>query len=550
MKKLRFRTLVSLVMAVVAVQVVPFGWESDQVVSAAGWLTDDAFFYAVIAEHLHQRGALEFYPGMETNGFQPLWMAAVAVAHTLVPSVTALEWIRYLSVVAFGGFALLAMVLMWRDDVEAKWAAAVFSGLVLLNPEFQAWVLNGLETALALTVFAATMLQAWRVEKMGARPTWLEVVALAVFGALCFLARTDLFVVSAVLAVWMIWRCGLGRRVAIFVAVTAACVVPYLVWNWVHFGVVVPLSGQAQQFYLSTYHGSLGSYLGSEQWQGIFYAFFHLIPGGGGDSGGVMAVVEAATIAVPIGAAYAAFGKPRFLGDGALAHVLRLFLVVAAAHLAVMYGYHRGVRPFAAYYFAPSVVVSCMIVAVAGVRTVRRSWWPGWSARRRTRVLAIATVAALLWLGMAGWQTALTFSAQPDPFWEQRVELSADIDEAVGEKGTVGAYWPGALANFSDHDVIPLDGVIASAEYQDEVMRSKEAMDYLCHKPDPYLAVYLLQSLEMWREIDEEPHVPEWMWAHRLEMWRHGMEHFEEVERRPAGEEPGGWYLLRVDPCS
>ncbi len=539
-----------LLMSVLVVQTWAFWTATDMEVTSAGWLLDDAFFYAVIAEHLVSRGAMEFYPGMETNGYQPLWMALITAAHGLVPGLSALAWIRGLSVAAYLAFAALAMWVMTRDKEVGAWAAAGFSVFVLLQPSIQYWVLNGLETAVTLVVFLGAMIQSWRVMERGDDVGIWYVVALALLGVLCFLARTDLFVVSLVLAVWLLRRLGWDKRVWIFGGVTAACVVPYLAFNWVKFGALVPLSGQAQQFYLSLYHGTLWEYLNSNQWHGVLVAFAQLIPFRSEDTGGVVVpLLEAAVMVVPVGAGYAAFGKRRFLGEGTLAQVFRLFAIIVGLHLLVMYGYHRGVRSFAAYYFAPTVMVTAMIVAYAVARRVKQ-WLKGREENKERRYWAIGVGAAVaLWLIVIASQTVETFKVAPNPVWEPRVALSLQMDERADEEATIGAYWPGALAYFTKHELMPLDGVIASAEFQQEVMREQAALPYLCEHPSPMLTVYLNRRPETWAKSQEPPQIVEWSAAYKEEMWEFGMDRFEVVGFEAVRGDERGWYLLRVLDC-
>ena len=537
---------------IAAIQIHAFWVVSDEVAASAGWLMDDAFFYAVIAGHLVERGALEFYPGMETNGVQPLWMFAVAAAHWAVDAVTPVEWIRYLSAGAYLLFVALVMALMSRQAGEGRIAASLVAVFVLLQPDFQAWVLNGMETAVTLVVLVVTMMQTCRLASSDEGRSHFEWVVLALLGALCFFARTDLFVVSLILAVWVFREHGVGRQLAVFVGTSALLVTPYLAFNFIYFDRLVPLSGQAKQFYLSTYHGTLQSYFTSNEWRGLFHAFSVLVPVGRGGSGFVVELLlnalSALTMAIPVLAGYFALRSRECLGEYPTVTVLRWFAIIAGVHLFVMVFYHRGLRPYNDYYFAPTVIIGCIIVAIAVERWIQRlqeqhsagNW-------RRLRLGAGVLLAA--WIVVLGVQTVDAWRTDDHEHWSQRVTLAADLDEFAPADASVGAYWPGGLAYFSKHEVIPLDGIIASAEFQRDVMRNKEALQYLCEMENPYLVVLLRQGLSGLSQRDEPPEVEEWAWAFKAEMWTHGVEHFEVVSHRPVAGEESGWYLLRVDPC-
>lgn len=537
---------------IAAIQIHAFWVVSDEAAASSGWLLDDAFFYAVIAGHLVERGALEFYPGMETNGVQPLWMFAVAVAHWAVDTVTPVEWIRYLSAGAYMLFVGLVMALMSREAGEGRVAAVLVALFVLLQPDFQAWVLNGMETPLTLVVLVATMLLTRRLASADDGRRNVEWAVLAFFGALCFFARTDLFVVSLVLAVWIFWKYGMGRQLAIFVGASVVFVTPYLVFNIMTFDRLVPLSGQAKQFYLATYHGTLQSYFASNEWRGIFYAFSMIVPVARGGSSFVvtllLSALSALTMAVPVLAGYFALRSREFLGDNPTITVLRWFALIAGVHLVIMVGYHRGLRPYNAYYFAPTVIICCIVVAMAAERWVRRMQAQlGVDKMRWLRIGA--GVFAVAWIVGLTVQTVDAWRIGDDERWSQRVALTQEIDEVAEHDATVGAYWPGGFAYFSRHEVIPLDGIIASAEFQRDVMRNKRALQYLCEHERPYLVVYLNQGLSHLQQRDSPPDVPEWSWAFKAEMWNHGAEHFDVVAHRPVGGGEAGWYLLRVEPC-
>lgn len=548
MRERRRYIAVAAVLVVAAVQTLVF-WSGDDVeVARAGWLLDDAFFYAVIAERLVETGRLEFYPGMPTNGFQPLWLAVVAGAHGLVPEVTALEWIRYLGVGAYLVFCGLALLVVTREVDRPVVPATCLSVVVLLQPGFQRWVLNGMETALTLAVVMAAVWQTARIDWTSQRPSRSALAVLAVLCALCFLARTDLFVVGLVLVVWVWWRYRLGTESVLFTGLLAAIVVPYLAANLAYFGSVVPISGAAKQFYIETFYPTLGAYLESDQWRGLFDALAVLAPWEAREFAQpwstVLLIVGATTGMLPVLAGYAAFRDRSILGETGTARALRIFAVAAGLHLVVMYGYLRSVRPHDSYYFAPTVVLTAVIVVIAGGRVFRR-WSSGWSARRRLGAGLAVGVVLVGWGATIGTQTVDALRGSEDERWSQRVELAEDIDEQVPGQGTVGAYWPGLFAYFADHEVMPLDGVIASLRYQREVMRDRRALEYLCTRPAPHLAVYLPAGVEQLREKPARPEVPDWSWAHIQDIWAHGGD-FEVAGHRGIDGGDVGWYLLRV----
>ncbi len=227
--------------------------------------TDDSYYYFKTARNIVAGLGPTFDGINRTNGFHPLWMAM------LLP----FEWLAH-------GDSVLALRIMYAFvGVVAGttlWAAyrtaTVFSGrsggviavCAMLGPWFLNPVINGLETGILILQLFLLMWAAHRYDLLSLQAEPRKNVFLGLMLAILFLCRLDsIFVVLAVFGVIGVrgllrtdGDAGPGKAlVKLFQVGFSALIVvtPYLLWNLMSFGHLVPVSGAIKSTFpdVSTY---------------------------------------------------------------------------------------------------------------------------------------------------------------------------------------------------------------------------------------------------------------------------------------------------------
>ncbi len=490
-------------------------------IAATGSLFDDAFFYMVMADAVVMRSELAFHPGMLTNGVQPLWMGLLVAARSILPGVDMDRISLFL-----GAFAFLLGTVAWLRLLLHRIPAGTILGffaLTTLSAPFQAWVLQGLETPLLwllIPVHAIVLLGA--LDRSGDQLA--SGVLIGLTSGLVFLARTDCFVFGivamALVAVQRSWRTLAGAGAAM-----SLVVLPYLVANVVWFDALVPLSGRAKQFYLELWYPSLSAYLASDEWWGLATAFLKNMawyPLEIRSAPTALAVIL--TGLVVIGATVSQ--RDSVIEQPSGRRLLVWLALSAGLHALVMYGYHREVRPYTSYYFLPeTLLLALSLVSMLNLLVVRFTRRP-----------------VVVWGALALGSCAMTASSVPTPHpaWVDRLRMAEHLRTSIPTNATVGAYWPGALAYYGTLPVVPLDGIIASRDYQDEVMANQRQLRELCQRPRPHLVVNLGKPVPEF--LADPPSTKPWSWSRAglLQMVQFGL---DRLEPRAAF---GNWALFEL----
>ncbi len=219
--------------------------------AALSLLSDDAYYYFVIAQNALAGHGFTFDGIAPTNGFHPLWMGVVLGVFKLAGRGELRPLIAVMLV--SGAIATATLISIHRivEDYLAPGYGLVAVAAALL-PNLLSAMLNGLETGLQL--FMAVILVGaccrYRLLDPGASTRRVGVLGLLI--GLVTLARLDgVFLAPAALflglAVW--WGRGLKQtmtRVLALGAGVAIVVGPYLLWNVVSFGRIMPSSGVAK----------------------------------------------------------------------------------------------------------------------------------------------------------------------------------------------------------------------------------------------------------------------------------------------------------------
>jgi hypothetical protein len=487
---------------------------------------DDTYFYAVLAQNFERLGYLTFNGSMPTNGVQPLWQWLLIGLHQLLPNVEVMQlcfggcWLAYV------GFCwLLVRHVVRLPAVSPLLGSALVAVLVVCNPSYQRIILNGLEPALFLFCFAAwlnlvqRLAAAWPVGVL--RQTGMAIL-LGGLGALCFLARTDWFWLVPVGALFVWKQRGRIGLVVALLAAAALAVIPYLIHNWFSHGHLMPISGRVKLELLQQFAPTVADYLRTDEWQGAF----SMLAG--------MFLMDHVWLGVVLAAALTVVAVRR---RRQLAPSVRWMLLLALCHAVFMHLVYREVRPYTRYYFAVEGVAAAYLLMDLGNR-VHEVWQRrvSWSPER----FEIASVAALSVVVVLSW--ALT-SLKPRAGWVRRIRMAQEL-QALDPDAKIAAYWPGAFAYFSGRPVFPLDGIIGSTWYLDNVVRRQRELAYALQQGIDHIVIHDLPVSAL--QSPKAPEVKGWSHVGKLTLWQQCQHVGQLVSAHVDPATSSGWYLYRL----
>ncbi|MFI5316514.1 MAG: hypothetical protein ACHQ6T_12500 [Myxococcota bacterium] len=411
------------------------GWWTQGFVSAWPRFEDDAYYYLVIARNAASGRGFTADGLSPTNGFQPLWMwLLVPIAWLTSGEPTRLLAAAQLVVV----FVFAASGALLWDLLRSRlgFLPALLGTAVVFVPRFTNVLVSGMESGVAVLLLVMLLR-----DLAGRARSWRTGALLG----LLMLARLDSVFVGAALAGYL-GAAGMARGPAPLVEralhtarealrvfwPTVALVAPYLAWNILAFGHVVPISGA-----LKTSHSELG-------WtpENLNPAYLALL-----------------ALAVAGGALLWRRAADRRLGEALLA--LTAGLVLHALHSVVFMRWAVFAWHFAL--FIPVGAVGAAALAREAQQRLPRPALP----------LAAAAVAALLVAVQAAaiLRLPLTFTGagREAGEWVART-LPADAVLAMKDSG--------AFSYYARRRVMNLDGVVNSFEFAETVCRG-ELADFL-----------------------------------------------------------------------
>jgi hypothetical protein len=206
---------------------------------------DDAFYYLQIARNLAHGKGMTFDGLNATNGVHPLWTLVIVPLFRISASdETYVQCILLLQAVLVLGVVLVSCRL-WSSTT--LWTPLLLVPAVFMRIDAVKLGLSGLETPLLLLLMTIACVALESIDEhgsYGARPVLLG----AILGLVC-LARLDaIFFCAGALAAWTMTTSdrsqGAFRQSLILAAATSALVLlPYLIWNEIRFGHLMPISG-------------------------------------------------------------------------------------------------------------------------------------------------------------------------------------------------------------------------------------------------------------------------------------------------------------------
>lgn len=415
----------------------------------SNYLADDAFYYFKIASHLATDHRITYDGEQLTNGFHPLWLAVITPFYTSandgIDFVYRVQWLMF-------GIDLLTVMVLFRALQKLTLGILIaFVGTLLfcVHSTFVDIQMNGLETSLN-TLCLLMLLNAFIAIFQQREKSWRLYAVLGFLSGIAFLARTDNAITVMLLFSMLVW-CErkqwqtAAAPLALAATVTGLMVLPWLLWNWIHFGSIVQGSGKIETIYWGEPHFS---------WQGTAFNF-------------LMLPIKVYDKLVPFTRLFIApSGNTAWMVSGFLLFVIGVLLwCLCSKRIAV------ELRALAVF----SVAVLAVFCYHAAFRSFVRTWY----------YVPVGLVFLLLTMGCAAlinkkWRVSLLLLCVTSVIWQfspsklkgKVVELSTHqtvanwINANTPADAVVGSMNSGVLSYLVHRKVINLDGVVDARSMQ------------------------------------------------------------------------------------
>jgi hypothetical protein len=437
-------------------------------------MPDDAAYYYKIAENASEGKGLTFDGINRTNGFQPMWLAALVplyrAYHGAPETMSRVILVLQTAILAAAALLLSATLARFFSRRTVIVSLLLFLFFVFVPAA------NGMESAVLVFFLALAFYAGARMAEAGGRDPKRELL-LGVLLGFVVLARLDMIFLPLVAAAASLLSAlgGRGERRARLAgtlclgAGVTAVVLPYLVYNKMSFGAVMPISGLLKSSFprLSDPAPALSS-LGKRALAGL-----------------VIAAVYAAY-------SIARLGRARSVGDAAgraagrvgTTSRLRFYrsaMTVTACAILLHFLHTIFFMKWAVFnwHYVPYILFG----AVAVCEPVDRFLAPaGAKGRRALYWIAIAAIVAV------GGVSVLRIVDRPyDRDWGQAAYAAALWARDNTNANAVFAMKDaGNFSYFSERRVVNLDGVVNNLEYQ-AALRERNLRAYLAIKGVDYL---------------------------------------------------------------
>ena len=462
------------------------------------FLSEDGYLMQTIARNMAIGLGMSTAQGtMPTNGVQPLATFVYAGLHGLAGGSKLLA-IAYVTVLATVVSAAAAWFLwrlvqsVLRDLPLARDIAFLASALWFASPFIVKHSMNGLETGMYYLAIAATLVYYFSLDLSGPAPMrGGQRLAFGLLLGLTFLARNDaVFFIGAVLAAHAFLGGaaggGFGRRaVDAVVAGSLSLVVasPWLIYNKLNFGSVVPISGSAQ-----SHSAGIGANLAMIPANLMEASLLYVRIPGSLETSWPVVVVALAVLAFLAWAAWSLVGR-RSLRGGRFCVIALVF----SAGIAGYYGLFFGAAWFVSRYLSAlstllwPLCIASVYLLLAGLLRERRAF------------MASGAVLASLLLLVAAGLAVLGFRGGQSNGHRQVVEW---VRNNVDEKQWVGGIQTGTLGYFHDR-TINLDGKVNPRALRARIERGQVMSYVLDETPINYLVDWV--GIAGWTSLASEP---------------------------------------------
>jgi hypothetical protein len=208
-------------------------------------IVDDASYYLTAARNLAAGRGLTFDGIHPTNGFHPLWLLMLVPLFLLhATPETMIRLVALLQAILLS----LAYLVFWRT--QSKLFSARTAAITAIPFVYFVFLpcINGMESALLILMIA--ILYGYGLHLTQTQPNWRRAALLGLILGCVLLARLDMIFIALCLLGWFSHRFfpieTRSRAVAAVLVCSlaaAALVGPYLAFNYLKFGSVMPISG-------------------------------------------------------------------------------------------------------------------------------------------------------------------------------------------------------------------------------------------------------------------------------------------------------------------
>jgi hypothetical protein len=416
-------------------------------------IPDDASYYFKIAENLALGKGMTFDSFHQTNGVHPLWLFIITpfflLEHIGLSGEVIFRILFFLQTIlqVSAGFLIYKAIRSFTNNNVPIIISALFLYLIIIK------FTNGLETPL---FFFMLSLLIWFIVSI--TYLWHWFIA-GIAAGLCILSRLDsIFIVPALIiaaiADYKTKKYLTPRTVVYFVSGVIIIVSPYLIYNQLVFGSIVPISGILKS---STSYSLLSV---SDNFKSLNKLYMLVFP---------LAVV------------YLSFywsKLNRFIESSASQNKYR-FVVVLLCLTIIMHAIHTGFFMkwgLFDWHFALYPVTAIFIL----VEPVN------YLIEKLPRLKYLITYSALiLILGFICYRSA-SYKNFPKDWTEVVYNAAVWTRNHTSQDKIFAMKDAGHFAFFSGREVINLDGLVNSFNYQD-VLRDKKLNDYLSQNKVSYI---------------------------------------------------------------
>ncbi|HVO77177.1 MAG TPA: hypothetical protein VMT60_04260 [Candidatus Bathyarchaeia archaeon] len=453
-------------------------------------IPDDAAYYFKIAQNVSEGAGLTFDRINRTNGFHPLWLYLLVPVYRFVHGSP--ETMCRI-VLVFATVLLAAAGLLLNSYLARSFSrrAVVVSLLVFTFFVFIPGA-NGMESAVLVLILAALLVTGsaagifWRSGGPGE----------AGFGALLgflVLSRLDMVFVPLVVLAYAFVRAvaSRGRRWQRLAQATfvlggfAAVVSPYLIYNRVSFGAVMPISGALKSsFPAVTLSGYALTTLGKRGWLGVLMALGYLV--------------------------WRLARRGAALGERGEAGYFRTAMSLMALAIVLHFLYAVFFMKWAIFnwHYIPYAFFGAVMICEPMNRLLSRA------DSMRSSVLYWSVVTVLVVLGVV--TAARNLNQSPDRNWRiAAYDAARWVRQNTAREAVLAMKDAGNLGYFSERRVINLDGVVNNLEYQ-AALRTKSLESYLAIKGVRYYVQHAFWDRPDVSSGDYDSYAVSF-WSHRFE---------------------------------
>jgi hypothetical protein len=208
-------------------------------------IADDASYYMTTARNLAAGRGMTFDGIHATNGFHPLWLLTLVVLFLLPETPeTMIRLVALLQTILLS----LAYLVFWRTQAKLfSPPTATLTGILFVYFVFLPNI-NGMESA--LLVLSTTVLYAYGLHVAQTQLNRQRAALLGIILGCVLLARLDMIFIALALLGCLARRClleetrsGAATAALVCALATTAVVAPFLAFNYLEFGSVMPISG-------------------------------------------------------------------------------------------------------------------------------------------------------------------------------------------------------------------------------------------------------------------------------------------------------------------